>query len=239
MPRPRRLSRGRGLRRLLASAACVPPFQSPSQSYTLPSRFSLHGLFTPQPWLLHIPPSRRLSPISEHVNASVPSPPSGGPELVSVCPLDPWGTPQWQARSVCLLPAWRPRQTGFGGEWKAFLFFFFLSLERPEPPGHRRTPLPPGFQTMVLCPRLLLTLRPGLWHWLAGPPVARLRLLSVPPPPRCKTWHRLLLAGALGNSAPPLLALISYPLILPTPLRCLTTRLGPPPIQAQASRPTQ
>ena len=60
--------------------------------------------------------------------------------------------------------------------------FFFLSLERPEPPGHRRTPLPPGFQTMVLCPRLLLTLRPGLWHWLAGPPVARLRLLSVPPP---------------------------------------------------------
>lgn len=128
MPRPRRLSRGRGLRRLLAPAACVPPFQSPSQSYTLPSRFSLHGLFTPQPWLLHIPPSRRLSPISEHANASVPSPPSGGPELVSVCPLDPRGTPQWQARSVCLLPAWRPRQTGFGGEWKAFLFFFFFPL---------------------------------------------------------------------------------------------------------------
>lgn len=80
---------------------------------------------------------------------------------MSVCSPDPWGTPQWQTRSVCLLPARRPRQTHFGGEWKAVIFFFFLSLERPEPPGHCRTPPPPGFQTMILCPRLLLTLRPG------------------------------------------------------------------------------
>lgn len=37
------------------------------------------------------------------------------------------------------------------------------------------------------------------------------------------------LAEALGNPAPPLLALISYPLILPTPLRWLNTRLGATP----------
>lgn len=70
----------------------------------------------------------------------------------------------------------QPRHLGLDSEWRAFLFVFF-----PLEGRHHRTPLPPGFQTAVLCPRRLQTLRPRFWHWLAGPPVARLRLLSVPP----------------------------------------------------------
>lgn len=150
----RRLSRGRGLRRLL------PPFQSPSRSCMLPPRFLSMGCLLPS-----LGSCRSLCP-----EGCLPSLNMQTPRSLPLHLEDrSWCLSARQTRGELLSgrhAAFASSQPGDLGRHTSVvngrrLSFFSLSLERPEPPGHCRTPPPPGFQTMVLCPRLLLTLRPG------------------------------------------------------------------------------